>query len=139
MVGSIVSTTYASGMDGATSGLPHGAAEAASDSVGGPHEVAAEMGGGAAAKLVALADQSFVDAMTTAAGLAAGALAGALLAAALLPARARGEAPPAQAEVPETGRRLTSDRSAPNPKRPRPQRPGPMRLRRAAWLAPRQS
>ena len=27
-------------------GLPHGAAEAASDSVGGAHEVAAEMGGG---------------------------------------------------------------------------------------------
>jgi hypothetical protein len=44
VLGSVLSTSYASGMDDATSGLPHGAAEAASDSVGGAHEVAAELG-----------------------------------------------------------------------------------------------
>jgi hypothetical protein len=55
--------------------------------------VAAEVGGGAAAKLVALADASFVEAMTTAAGVAAAvALLGALLAAAFLPSRAAAEA-----------------------------------------------
>jgi hypothetical protein len=55
------------------------------------------MAGGSGAKLVAVADQSFVDAMTTAAGVAAGvALAGALIALALLPSRAR-----SGAEAPE--------------------------------------
>jgi len=100
VLGSIVSTSYASSMDGATSGLSHGAAEAASDSVGGAHEVAAELGGRAAAKLVALADQSFVDAMTTAAGVAAGvALVGALISVIFLPSRARPEPTPAHDEL----------------------------------------
>ncbi|HYP48042.1 MAG TPA: MFS transporter [Thermoleophilaceae bacterium] len=102
VLGSIVSSGYASGMDGATSKLPHEAAEAAGDSVGGAHEVAGEVGGSAGAKLIALADQSFVEAMTTAAGLAAGvALAGALIAAAFLPSRARAEASSSRAEAPE--------------------------------------
>ncbi|MGH2821774.1 MAG: hypothetical protein ACRDLY_01910, partial [Thermoleophilaceae bacterium] len=35
VLGSVVSTSYASSMEGATAGLPAGAAEAASDSVGG--------------------------------------------------------------------------------------------------------
>jgi EmrB/QacA subfamily drug resistance transporter len=92
VLGSVVSSSYASGMDGATDGLPAEAAEAASDSVGGAHEAAAEIGGGAAAKLVTLADASFIDAMTTAAGVAAGvALVGALVAAAFLPSRAAAE------------------------------------------------
>jgi EmrB/QacA subfamily drug resistance transporter len=92
VLGSVVSTSYASAMGSATAGLPSEAAEAASDSVGGAHEVAAEVGGGAAAKLVALADASFIDAMTTAAGVAAAvALAGALIAAAFLPSRAAEE------------------------------------------------
>jgi Na+/melibiose symporter-like transporter len=91
VLGSIVSTSYASGMDDATAGMPHGAAEAASDSVGGAHEVAGQMGGGAA-ELIAVADQAFVDAMTTAASVAAGvALVGALVAAAFLPSRAKSE------------------------------------------------
>jgi len=76
-------------MDGAVEGLPHDAAEAAGDSVGGAHEVAAQMGGEAGARLSALANESFVEAMTTTATLAAGvALAGALIAAAFLPSRA---------------------------------------------------
>ena len=102
VLGSVVSTAYASGIDGATSGLPHGAAEAASDSVAGAHEVAAQMGGGAGAKLIAVADQSFIDAITTAASIAAGvAVLGALLAVAFLPARARPEPTLPSAELPE--------------------------------------
>jgi EmrB/QacA subfamily drug resistance transporter len=102
VLGSIVSTSYASGMDGATSGLPHGAAEAASDSVSAAHEVAAEAGGQTGAHLIALADQAFVDAMTSAAGVAAAvALFGALIAAVLLPSRARSEAAVAEEPVPE--------------------------------------
>jgi EmrB/QacA subfamily drug resistance transporter len=102
VLGSVVSTSYASGMDGATSGLPHAAAEAASDSVGGGHEMAAQLGGSAGAKLTALADQSFVDAMTTAASVAAAvALIGALIATAFLPSRAPAEATSADDGLPE--------------------------------------
>ncbi len=102
VLGSIVSTGYASSMDG-TSGLTGAAAEAASDSVGGAHEVAAQLPGGAASKLVAVADSAFVDAMTTAASVAAGAaLFGALVAAAFLPSRARPEPEPrATAALPQ--------------------------------------
>jgi EmrB/QacA subfamily drug resistance transporter len=92
VLGSVLSTSYASGMDDATPGLPHGAAEAASDSVGGAHEVAAELGAGAGAKLIGLADQSFVDAMNNASSIAAAvALVGAFVALAFLPSRARKE------------------------------------------------
>ena len=102
VLGSIVSTSYASGMNDATSGLPHGAAEAASDSVGGAHEVAGEIGGASAAKLVAIADQSFIDAITTAASVGAAiALAGALIAVAFLPSRAREDTVPTHAPAPE--------------------------------------
>ena len=98
VLGSLVSTSYASGMDGATAALPPEAAEAASDSVGAAHGVAAEIGG-AGAQLIAAADQSFVDAMSTASTLAAGvALIGALLALAFLPSRARRETAPARLE-----------------------------------------
>jgi hypothetical protein len=94
VLGSIVSTSYASSMDGATGGLPSEAAVAATDGVAGAHEVAAEVGGSAGAKLVAIADQSFIDAITTAASVAAGAaVLGALLAAAFLPSRAREDSP----------------------------------------------
>jgi MFS transporter, DHA2 family, multidrug resistance protein len=102
VLGSIVSTSYASGMDGVTSGLAPEAAEAASDSVRAAHEVAAEAGGSGGAPLVALADQAFVDAMTTAARVAAiVALVGALFAALYLPARARTEPDKVEPEVPE--------------------------------------
>ncbi|HEX8646628.1 MAG TPA: MFS transporter [Thermoleophilaceae bacterium] len=99
VLGSIVSTRYASGVDEATAGLPHAAAEAASDGVAGAHEVGAQIGGSAGAKLVAIADQSFVEAVTMAATVAAGAaVLGALLAVAFLPSRAREEDPAAETD-----------------------------------------
>jgi len=55
-------------MHGAVAALPPDAAAAASDSVGAAHQVAAESG---AADLVASANQAFVDAMGTTAGIAA--------------------------------------------------------------------
>ena len=87
VLGSILASAYASGIDGAVSTLPADAAAAASDNVGAAHEVAAQSG---ATDLVAAANQAFVDAMSTTAGIATAiAVAGALIAAAFLPARAR--------------------------------------------------
>ena len=104
VLGSVLASSYGNGMDGAVAGLPHDAAEAATDSVGGAHEVAAQMGGDAGTQLAALANESFVQAMTTTATLAAGvALAGALIAAAFLPSRAR------------TSTAATSGRAVPEP------------------------
>jgi EmrB/QacA subfamily drug resistance transporter len=92
VLGSLLSSSYGSGMDAATAGLPHGAAEAASDSVGAAHEVGAQIGGGAGATLVDTANSAFVNAMTTTATLAAAAaVIGALIALAFLPSRARAE------------------------------------------------
>jgi EmrB/QacA subfamily drug resistance transporter len=94
VLGSVLASSYRNGMDGATAGLPHDAAEAASDSVGGAHDVASQLGGDAAIRLSNLANESFVDAMSTTTTLAAGvALAGALIALAFLPSRAGGRAP----------------------------------------------
>jgi MFS transporter, DHA2 family, multidrug resistance protein len=99
VLGSVLSTGYASGMEDATAALPPEAAEAASDSVGAAHGVAEQLGG-AGAKLIATADQSFVDAMNTASTVAAGvALVGALLALAFLPSRARKGTAPAPARL----------------------------------------
>jgi len=90
VLGSVLASSYGDGMDGAVRGLPADAAEAASDSVGGAHDVAAQIGGDTATHLIHVANQSFVDAMSTTATLAAGAaLAGALIAATFLPSRAR--------------------------------------------------
>jgi EmrB/QacA subfamily drug resistance transporter len=87
VLGSILASAYASGIDGAVSTLPADAAAAASDSVGAAHQVAAQSG---ATDLVAAANQAFVDAMSTTAGIGTAiAVAGALIAAAFLPARAR--------------------------------------------------
>ena len=87
VLGSVVSSTYAANMDEPTARLPHGAAEAASDSVGAAHEVAAQMGD-KAASFIATSNQAFVDAMTTSASVAAGvALLGALVAVVYLPSR----------------------------------------------------
>jgi hypothetical protein len=83
VLGSILATSYASGMDGAP--------EAARDSVGAAHAVAAQTG---ATDLVATANQAFVDAMSTTACIAAAiAMVGAVIALAFLPARARTEKP----------------------------------------------
>src|SRR3954464_3831635 len=94
VLGSLLTSSYGSGMNEATTGLPPAAAEAASDSVGGAHEVAAELGGAGAAKLIDTANSAFVDAMATTATLAAAAaVIGALIALAFLPSRARAEHP----------------------------------------------
>jgi EmrB/QacA subfamily drug resistance transporter len=83
VLGSLVASAYASGMGGAP--------EAARDSVGAAHAVAAQTG---ATDLVATANQAFVDAMSTTAGIAAAiAMVGAVIALAFLPARARAEDP----------------------------------------------
>jgi len=102
VLGSLLTSAYASGMAGAVTDLPTGAATAASDSVGAAHEVAAQTGGGAGADLIAASNQAFVDAMTATASIAAAiAIAGALIAAAFLPARARAESTRPGAELPE--------------------------------------
>jgi hypothetical protein len=89
VLGSVLASGYGGSMDDAVSGLPSGAAEAASDSVGAAHQVAAQVGGDTAARLIQAADQAFVDAMSTTATLAAAvALFGALIAVAFLPSRA---------------------------------------------------
>jgi EmrB/QacA subfamily drug resistance transporter len=89
VLGSVLASAYATGMDGAATGLPAEAAAAATDSVGAAHGVAAQMGG--SAHLVGAANDAFISAMSTTAGIAAAiALVGALIAATFLPARARG-------------------------------------------------
>ena len=99
VLGSLLASAYASGMDGATAGLSPNAASAASDSVGAAHQVAAQTG---AADLVAAANGAFVDAMGTAAGVAAAvAVAGALIAALFLPARARANSLSSGTALPE--------------------------------------
>jgi EmrB/QacA subfamily drug resistance transporter len=94
VLGSILASGYGSAMDDATARLPHAASEAASDSVGAAHEVGAQLGGGAGAKLVDAANSAFVDALATTATLAAAAaVIGALIAMAFLPSRARSPQP----------------------------------------------
>jgi EmrB/QacA subfamily drug resistance transporter len=100
VLGSVLASSYGGSMDeSATAGLPAGAADAASDSVGGAHDVAATIGGEAAARLTHVADSAFVDAMSTTATLAtAVALFGALVALVFLPSRAPAEVPAALPE-----------------------------------------
>ena len=87
VLGSVVSSAYASNMEAPTAALPEAAGEAASDSVGGAHEVAAGLGD-QAATFIADANQAFVEAMTTSASVATCvALIGAVVAAIYLPAR----------------------------------------------------
>jgi hypothetical protein len=102
VLGSVLSSAYASGMDGAVSGMPTEAAEAASDSVGAAHEVAAGIDGQAATDLVGAANDAFVSAMTTTASIAAAiAVVGALIAAAFLPARERAASAGVGGAIPE--------------------------------------
>jgi EmrB/QacA subfamily drug resistance transporter len=92
VLGSLLTSSYGAGMNGAVDGLPDSAADAASDSIGAAHGVAAHVGGGAGDTLVGLANQAFTDAMATTATIgAAFAVAGALIALAFLPSRARDE------------------------------------------------
>ena len=90
VLGSVLAGAYASTMDPAVAALPADAAEAASDSVGAAQQVGTQIGGSSGADLIATANQAFVDAMSTTAGIAAAiAIAGAVIAAALLPSRPR--------------------------------------------------
>jgi EmrB/QacA subfamily drug resistance transporter len=92
VLGSALASGYASSMDGAVAGLPADASAAASDSVGAAQQVGAQLGGSTGAELIATANQAFVEAMSTTAGVAAAiAVAGALIAAVFLPSRARSE------------------------------------------------
>jgi EmrB/QacA subfamily drug resistance transporter len=102
VLGSVLASGYGGSMDESVAGLPSGAAEAASDSVGAAHQVAAQLGGDTAARLIQAADQAFVDAMSTTATLAAAvALFGALIAAAFLPSRATEEPTVREDALPE--------------------------------------
>jgi EmrB/QacA subfamily drug resistance transporter len=105
VLGSVLASSYATGMDGAVDGLPSDAASAATDSVGAAHQVAAQLGGDNAASLVATANDAFMSAMSTTSGIAAAiAMAGALIAATLLPSRPRADGTAAihpRADLPE--------------------------------------
>ena len=94
VLGSLLTSSYGAGMDDAVAGLPDTAAAAAGDSVGGAHEVAAQIGGSGGARLVDSANTAFVDAMATTSSIAAAAaVVGALIALAFLPSRTRADAP----------------------------------------------
>jgi hypothetical protein len=94
VLGSILTSAYATGMGGAVDHLSASAASQASDSVGAAHQIAAGLSSGAGADLISASNQAFVDAMATTASIAAAiAIVGALVAAAFLPARARSAAP----------------------------------------------
>jgi EmrB/QacA subfamily drug resistance transporter len=99
VLGSLLSSGYRAGMDGATEGLPRAAAEAASQSLAGALAVAQRIGGGSGTRVSDAAQQAFVDGMHMAvlAGAAIAAV-GALLALFALPARASA---PALAALPE--------------------------------------
>jgi DHA2 family multidrug resistance protein-like MFS transporter len=79
-------------MDGDVTGLPASAAGAATDSVGGAHEVAAQLGGSVGQRLLEASNTAFVDSVSTTATLAAAAaVVGAIIALVLLPARSEAE------------------------------------------------
>ena len=92
VLGSLLASTFASGMADAVQGLPATAAEIARDSLGGALGVAQQIGGAAGQGLVEAARVAFVDGTSFAMLIGAGfALAGALVALVWLPARARDE------------------------------------------------
>jgi hypothetical protein len=104
ILGSVLSSHYRDGMDGAAHGLPAGAAGAARDSIAGASAVADRVGGAAGQALHHAASLAFVDGMQIAMLVAAAVtLAGAAVALVLLPARATDatEAAPAPRAVPE--------------------------------------
>ena len=97
ILGSLLASQYRGDMDEAVSGLPHGAAESASDTLSGGLAVAHRMGDSG---LADAAQTAFVNGMHVAALAAAGvALAGAVIAYLVIPARER-EAAPAHEQAP---------------------------------------
>jgi len=95
VIGSVASSIYSSKVEAATAGLPHGAASAATDSVGGAAGVAAQLPGGAGDALAVAAHGAFTDAIGLALLVGSGvALAGAVLVKRYLPdVRRRAETP----------------------------------------------
>ncbi len=88
VLGSVLTSSYRSSMEGTVAGLPAPIADAASDSVGAAHGVAADIGGAVGVRIARGADSAFVDALGTTATFGAGAaFVGAMIALALLPAR----------------------------------------------------
>ena len=91
ILGSLLASQYRGDMDEAVSGLPHGAAESASDTLSGGLAVAHRLGDSG---LADAAQTAFVNGMHVAALAAAGvALAGAVIAYLVIPAREREAAP----------------------------------------------
>jgi EmrB/QacA subfamily drug resistance transporter len=94
ILGSVLSSHYRAGMDGAAQGLPAGAGHAARDSIAGASAVADRIGGAAGSTLHHAASVAYVDGMQIAMLVAAAVtLVGALVALVLLPARATAPAP----------------------------------------------
>lgn len=88
VLGSLLSSSYNSGVSDATGSLPAGAADAASNSLAGASAVAERIGGAAGGALSRAADAAFVSAMGDALVVASGiALVGALLAIVVMPRR----------------------------------------------------
>jgi DHA2 family multidrug resistance protein-like MFS transporter len=94
VLGSVLSSHYRDGMDGATHGLPAQAGHAAQDSIGGASAIADRIGGVAGQTLHHTANLAFVEGMQIAMLVAtAVTAAGALLALLLLPSEAPAGAP----------------------------------------------
>jgi DHA2 family multidrug resistance protein-like MFS transporter len=88
VIGSITTTLYGNRMEDATAGLPHGAAEAAQDTVGGAVAVADKIPGHAGTSLADRAADAFTDSMALGfVGAAAVAFVGWALVMKFLPAR----------------------------------------------------
>src|SRR3954452_4978711 len=104
ILGSVLSSHYRDGMDGATHGLPVGAAGATRDSIAGASAVAERVGGAAGQALHHTASLAFVDGMQIAMLVAATVtVVGAAVALVLLPARAARatDGAPAPRAIPE--------------------------------------
>jgi EmrB/QacA subfamily drug resistance transporter len=96
ILGSVLSSHYREGMDGAAQSLPAGAEHAAHDSIAGASAVADRIGGAAGTALHHAANVAFVDGMQIAMLVAAAVtVVGAFVALVLLPARATKAAPAA--------------------------------------------
>jgi EmrB/QacA subfamily drug resistance transporter len=90
ILGSLLSSRYGAGMEGAVAGLPEPARAAAEGSIGGASAVAERIGGNAGATLNSVAETAYASAMGTTLMVAAGvALVGALVAIVVLPGRER--------------------------------------------------
>ena len=116
ILGSLLASQYRGDMDEAVSGMPHGAAESASDTLSGGLAVAHRLGDSA---LADAAQTAFVNGMHVAAIAAAGvALAGAVIAYLVIPAREReAEAEPPRPRAAARGARPRMSETAESPRR----------------------